>query len=118
MSRAISDETDRVAISATDERIVMTFEDESRREMADWIARMRSEMEREIKRMEIGDDLILMVERRMVFWMMMTSTRNMVMVDDAVSITRVERLVTLVAWLSFNITYGGITHALPSGLGL
>ena len=48
--------------------------------------------------MDMGDDLILMVERRMVFWMIMTSTRNMVMVDDAVSITRGGRLVTLLAW--------------------
>ena len=64
----------------------LTFEDESTREMADWIARMKSEMERDMKRMEMGDDLILMVERMIVFWMMMTSTRNTVMTDDAVSI--------------------------------
>ena len=95
MSTAIRDDTERDAMSDTDEMIVMTFEDESTREKADWIARMRSEMEREMKRMEMGDDLILMVERKMVFWMMMTSTRNIVMVDDAVSITRGGRLVTL-----------------------
>ena len=50
--------------------------------------------------MDMGDDLILMVERRMVFWMMMTSTSNTVM---AVSMTTGGGLVTLVVWLSFNI---------------
>ena len=106
MSTAIRDDTERDEMSDTEERIVMAFDEESTSEMADWIARVKSEMEREMKRMEMGDDLILMVERRMVFWMMMTSTRNTVMVDDAVSITWVERLVTLVARLSFTITYG------------
>ena len=50
--------------------------------------------------MDMGDDLILMVERRIVFWMMMTSTRNTVM---ALSMTTGGGLVTLVVWLSFNI---------------
>ena len=95
MSTAIRDDTERDEMSDTEEWIVITFEDEFIREMADWIARVKSEMEREMKRMEMGDDLILIVERKMVFWMMMTSTRNIVMVDDAVSITRGGRLVTL-----------------------
>ena len=95
--KAIRDDTERDEMSDTEEWIVITFEDEFLREMADWIARVKSEMEREMKRMEMGDGLILVVERRMVFWMMMTSTRNTVMADDAVSITREGRLVTLLA---------------------
>ena len=86
MSTAIRDDTERDAMSDTDKMIVMAFEDEPTSEIADWIAKMKSEMEREMKRMEMGDDLILMVERMIVFWMMMTSTRNTVMTDDAVSI--------------------------------
>ena len=111
MSTAIRDDTERDAISDTDEMIVMAFEDESTSEIADWIARMKSEMEREMKRMEVGDDLILIVKRRMVFWMMMTGTRNTVMADDAVSIIRGGKLVTLLVWLSFTITYGGVTQS-------
>ena len=47
----------------------MTF-DEFTRQMMDWMARMRSETESERKRMERGDDLILMVQRSIVFRMM------------------------------------------------
>jgi hypothetical protein len=67
---------------------------------------MKSEMEREMKSMEMGDGLILTVERMTVFWMMMTSTRNTVKDDNAVSITRGGRLVTLAVWLSLAITNG------------
>ena len=41
MSTLIRDDTERDDMSDTDKRIVMTFEDESTREMADWIARMK-----------------------------------------------------------------------------
>ena len=101
---AIRDDTERDAMSDMDERIGMTFEDESTREMTDWIANIKSEIEREIKRMEMGDDLILIVERMMVFWMMMTSTRSTVMADDAVSMAWEGKLVALVIWLPFIIT--------------
>ena len=59
-------------------------------------------MEREIKRMEMGDNLTIMV----VFWMMMKSTMNKVMADDAVSITRGGRLVKFDVWLALTISYG------------
>ena len=69
MSTAIRVDTKSEARSDTYRRIVMTF-DEFTRQMMDWMARMRSETESERKRMERGDDLILMVQRSIVFRMM------------------------------------------------
>jgi hypothetical protein len=67
LSMAIKDDTERDEMSDTDKRRGMNFEDEFTREMEDWIARMMSEMLREMKRMEMGDDLILKEVRRMLF---------------------------------------------------
>ena len=64
------------------------FDDESTNKMVDWMARMKSEMERDMNRILMGADLILMVKRMKVFWTMMTSTRSTDMVHTVVSITR------------------------------
>ena len=44
MSTAIKDDTESDEMSDTEERIVMAFDEEYRIEMADWIARVKSEM--------------------------------------------------------------------------
>ena len=61
-------------------------------------------MESEINRMEMGDDLVLMVARMMVFWMTMMMTRNTDMAVTVVSIRGVEKLVLFSSWLLLNIT--------------
>ena len=76
----------------------MNFKDGFTREMTDWMARMRSETDSERKRMEMGDDLILMVQRSIMFWMVITSTRNTDMDEMVVCITIRGTLVTLAAW--------------------
>ena len=40
------------------------------------MARKKSEIEREMNKMCFGEDLLLMMQRMTVFWMMMTSTRG------------------------------------------
>ena len=49
------------------------------------MARMKSDMDRDMNRMLMGADLILMVQRMKVFWTKMTSKRSK---DMVVSITR------------------------------
>jgi len=45
-------------------------------DMRDFVARMRSEIQREEYRMDTWDDLILMVQRARIFWMMMQRERK------------------------------------------
>ena len=90
MSTAIKKSTEREDIKEIDDDIFRDLDEESTKnmEMVDWMARMKSEMERDMHRMLMGADLILMVQRMKVFWTMMTSKRSTDMVHTVVSITR------------------------------
>ena len=77
-----------------------------KREMEDWITRMRSEMQREMNSNDTGEDLILMVLRMMMSWKMMTSTRNdvaTVTADSIVFKSVVSLAKVLDGWLLFII---------------
>ena len=87
MSTAIRDSTEREDTREIVDAIFKYFDEESTKNMVDWMARMKSEMERDTNRMLTGADLILMVQRMKVFWMMMTITRSTDMVHTVVSIT-------------------------------
>ena len=71
-----------------DEDTFRDIDEESTKNKVDWMARMKSDMDRDMNRMLMGADLILMVQRMKVFWTMMTSTRSTDMVHTVVSITR------------------------------
>ena len=92
MSTAIRDSTEREDTKEIDDDIFRDLDEEStgNTEMVDWMARMKSEMERDMNRMLMGADLILMVQRMKLFWTKMTSTRSTDVVHSVVSITREE----------------------------
>ena len=68
-----------------DEDTFRDIDEESTKNKVDWMARMKSDMDRDMNRMLMGADLILMVQRMKVFWTKMTSKRSK---DMVVSITR------------------------------
>ena len=90
MSTAIKESTEREDIKEIDDDIFRDLDEESTKNMetVDWMARMKSEMERDMNRMLTGADLILMVQRMKVFWTKMTSARSTDMLHTVVSITR------------------------------
>ena len=69
MSTAIRDSTEREDTKEIDDDIFRDLDEEStgNTEMVDWMARMKSEMERDMNKMLMGADLILMVQRMKVF---------------------------------------------------